>query len=39
MIDVDISKQETEAFFAKGYAAAQDFLSTWDWPTYLSRLR
>jgi NTE family protein len=39
MIDFDISKQETEAFFAKGYAAAEDFLSTWDWHAYLSQLR
>jgi hypothetical protein len=39
MIDFDISKQETEAFFAKAYAAAEDFLSTWDWHAYLRQLR
>ncbi len=39
MIDFDISKQETEAFFSKGYAAAEDFLSTWDWHAYLDQLR
>ena len=38
-LDFDISKKETEALYAKGYAAAQEFLSTWDWPAYLKRFR
>jgi NTE family protein len=38
-LDFDISKREIEALYAKGYAAARHFLSTWDWPEYLRRFR
>jgi NTE family protein len=38
-LDFDISNKETEALYAKGYGAAQEFLSTWDWPAYLKRFR
>jgi NTE family protein len=38
-LDFDISTKEMEALYAKGYAAAQEFLSTWDWRAYLSRFR
>jgi NTE family protein len=38
-LDFDISKPELEALYDKGYAAAQDFLSTWDWRAYLRRFR
>jgi NTE family protein len=39
VIDFGISKRELEAFYAKGYAAAQDFLSSWDWDAYRARFR
>lgn len=39
IIDFGISKDEIEAFYAKGYAAAQDFLSRWDWDAYRERFR
>lgn len=38
-LDFGISKKDTEALYARGYAAAQDFLSTWDWSSYLERFR
>ncbi len=38
-LDFDISDNEVEALYAKGYAAAENFLSTWDWRAYLSRFR
>jgi NTE family protein len=39
VIDFGITKDEIEAFYAKGYAAAQDFLSSWDWDAYRARFR
>jgi NTE family protein len=38
-LDFDISDNEVEALYVKGYAAAEKFLSTWDWPAYLDRFR
>lgn len=38
-LDFDISEREIEALYAKGYAAAQDFLSAWDWAAYRRRFR
>ncbi len=38
-LDFDISDNEIEALYAKGYAAAAKFLSTWDWDGYLERFR
>jgi len=38
-LDFDISDNEIEALYAKGYAAAEEFLSTWDWAAYLDRFR
>ena len=38
-LDFDISANEIEALYAKGYAAAEKFLSTWDWDAYLRRFR
>lgn len=38
-LDFDISDNEIEALYAQGYAAAEKFLSTWDWHTYLERFR
>jgi NTE family protein len=39
VFDFDISRSDTEAFCVKGYAAAQEFLSSWDWNAYRSRFR
>jgi NTE family protein len=38
-LDFDISNNEIEALYVKGYDAAQKFLSSWDWDTYLQRFR
>jgi NTE family protein len=38
-LDFDISDNEIEALYAKGYAAAEKFLSTWDWNAYIKRFR
>jgi NTE family protein len=38
-LDFDISDNEIEALYAKGYAAAEKFLTTWDWDAYLKRFR
>jgi NTE family protein len=38
-LDFDISDNEIEALYVKGYAAAQKFLSSWDWDAYLKRFR
>ncbi len=38
-LDFDISDDEIEALYMKGYAAAQKFLSGWDWDAYLERFR
>jgi len=39
VLDFDVSRKLLEEFFAKGYTAAQAFLSTWDWPAYLDQFR
>jgi hypothetical protein len=33
--DLRIIKKQTEALYANRHAAAQKFLSTWDWPAYV----
>jgi NTE family protein len=38
-LDFNISDNEIEALYAKGHAAAEKFLSTWDWNAYLKRFR
>jgi NTE family protein len=38
-LDFDISDNEIEALYAKGYAAAEKFLAGWDWDAYLERFR
>jgi len=38
-LDFDISDNEIEALYTKGYAAAEKFLTTWDWDAYLDRFR
>jgi len=39
IVDFDISDGEIQASYAKGYTAAQDFLSSWDWHAYLDQWR
>ena len=39
VLDFDISRGRLEELYDNGYAAAQEFLSTWDWPAYLERFR
>jgi NTE family protein len=38
-LDFGISRQDAEALYDKGHAAAQKFLSTWDWAEYLEQFR
>jgi NTE family protein len=38
-LDFDISDNEIEALYVKGYAAAQKFLFSWDWDAYRERFR
>jgi NTE family protein len=38
-LDFNISDNEIEALYTTGYAAAEKFLSTWDWLAYLKRFR
>ena len=39
VLDFDIPTARLEKLYDNGYAAAQAFLSTWDWPAYLDRFR
>lgn len=39
VLDFGISRGRLEELYDRGYAAAQDFLSTWDWPAYRERFR
>lgn len=39
VLDFDIPRGRLEQLYESGYAAAQAFLSTWDWPAYLDRFR
>ena len=36
-LDFNISPADRERLYANGYAAAQRFLTRWDWPAYLRR--
>jgi NTE family protein len=38
-LDFGISREDAEALYHKGYVAAQQFLSTWNWVEYLERFR
>ncbi|WP_236981050.1 MULTISPECIES: patatin-like phospholipase family protein [Mycobacterium] len=38
-LDFGITRNDAEALYDKGYAAAQTFLSTWNWVEYLERYR
>ena len=37
VLDFDAPRGRLEELYDNGYAAAQKFLSAWDWPTYLER--
>jgi NTE family protein len=39
VLDFDVPRARLERLYDNGYAAAQEFLSTWDWPAYLNRFR
>jgi NTE family protein len=39
VLDFDIPIGRLEELYDKGYEAAQEFLSTWDWAAYLKRFR
>lgn len=39
VLDFDIPTGRLKKLYDNGYAAAQAFLSTWDWPAYLDRFR
>ena len=39
VLDFDISRARLEELYDNGYAAAREFLSTWDWWSYLARFR
>jgi NTE family protein len=38
-LDFDITDRQVEALYANGYAAAESFLATWNWSSYLRRFR
>ncbi|MGH3577122.1 MAG: patatin-like phospholipase family protein [Mycobacterium sp.] len=38
-LEFGMSREQAEALYGKGYAAAQAFLSSWDWPAYLGQFR
>ncbi|OBA72403.1 phospholipase [Mycobacterium sp. 1554424.7] len=39
VLDFDVPRARLERLYDNGYAAAQQFMSTWDWPAYLDRFR
>ncbi len=39
VLDFDVGRGRLEELYENGYAAAQVFLSSWDWPAYLDRFR
>lgn len=39
VLDFDVPRARLERLYDNGYAAAQEFMSTWDWPAYLDRFR
>jgi NTE family protein len=38
-LDFDISEKQVDALYSKGHAAAEKFLSTWDWRAYVTEFR
>ena len=39
VLDFDLSMTAKDALYDKGYSAAQEFLTTWDWSAYVGRFR
>ncbi len=39
VLDFDIARGRLDELYDKGYEAAREFLSTWDWQMYLKRFR
>jgi NTE family protein len=39
VLDFDLQQEDIEALHRNGYEAAQAFLSTWDWASYVRRFR
>lgn len=39
VLDFGVPRDRLERLYQNGYDAAMEFLSTWDWPTYLDRFR
>ncbi len=39
VLDFGIARGRLEELYDRGYAAARDFLATWDWPAYLDGFR
>jgi len=38
-LDFNLSQQQMQLLYQRGYHAAEAFLSTWNWPQYLQRFR
>src|SRR5262249_51334237 len=38
-LDFDLARKDAEALYDKGYTAGRQFLSTWDWDSYLRQFR
>lgn len=39
VLDFDLTRQQAQQLYDKGYEAMAGFLSTWDWPAYVIRFR
>ncbi|MBX7433241.1 patatin-like phospholipase family protein [Mycobacterium sp. Y57] len=39
VLDFDLSEDDKRLLYTQGWQAAERFLSTWDWPDYLTRFR
>jgi NTE family protein len=39
VLDFDLSDKDKSVLFGKGYDAGREFLSTWDWQSYVTRFR
>ena len=39
VLDFDITREHAKLLYDKGYQAAANFLTTWNWPAYIERFR
>ncbi|WP_260759220.1 patatin-like phospholipase family protein [Mycobacterium sp. SMC-4] len=39
VLNFDLSEQDKRSLYGKGWEAAEEFLTSWDWDDYLSRFR